>query len=85
MTCPRLTMPEAERRRPPLPPAGIYELAGTLHGLPCFIAFDHEGEFTLRAIERGTSGQEEKRQLVAWLNERGVTLLPSRADLSLVV
>lgn len=54
------------------PRAGIYEMAGTLHGCDCLIAFDDDGEFTLRTIEPGTDGEAERRQLTDWLIEHGV-------------
>jgi hypothetical protein len=77
-------MQSSPARRPVAPPAGIYEEGGTLHGLRCLFAYDHDGEFTLRTIEPGTSDAEAMRQLEEWLTARGVTLLPSRAGLSLV-
>lgn len=69
--------------RPLLPEPGIYEFAGKLHGCRCLIAYDHEGEFTLRAIEPGTSGTAERAQLREWLLARGVVMPRAYPSLSL--
>lgn len=68
----------------PVPPrAGIYRLAGTLHGLPLLIAYDDTGEARLRMIENASDDSSEREQLVDWLRGRGVTL-SARPPLSLV-
>lgn len=67
------------RRRPPLPTpeAGIYQLAGTMDGQECWIAYDDEGECWL---ERGEGAYG---RLEMWLSSHGVKLDSSRPALFL--
>lgn len=53
-------------RRPAPPPAGIYELAGTIEGKECWIAYDDRGECKV------LSGDGAYQQLEQWLSDHGI-------------
>jgi hypothetical protein len=61
-------------RFPAPPPPGIYQMAGTMQGQECWIAYDEVGEC---CIARGVGAYQE---LELWLRDRGVHL-PSSAPL----
>ena len=62
---------------PEPPPAGIYEMPGTMHGCRSLVAYDREGEFTLAC------GEPAYASLRHWLELRGV-ILPESAPLALL-
>ena len=64
--------------RPEPPEAGIYQIAGTMDGQECWIAYDHEGECS---VAKGVGAYHE---LEGWLRNRGVRLASSRPALFIV-
>lgn len=66
------------RRRPSPPEPGIYQLAGTMEGQECWIAYDDHGNCW---IERGEGSYG---RLETWLRAQGVKLDSSRPALFLL-
>lgn len=62
----------------PPPAPGIYELAGTMDGDECWIAYDRDGECK---VEHGVGAYHA---LETWLRTRGVVIAASAPLLSLL-
>lgn len=64
--------PRRRHDHPKPPPPGIYQLAGTMEGEECWIAYDNDGECS---VEKGTGAYQT---LEMWLTDHGVDVSGSR-------